>query len=189
VFVLASAEAIPVAAITAAATLVAASVIARVTVLTMKDRLRHDRELADIDDLSKLLDEAAIALDQAVPAELVDLSLTPHPRQLEAKRRMDDDARALDALHAQLAVRLGPREGVTLTLGEAIDCLRAIGREIPRGEGALSAQSPEVRKAKAEHMSGAMHALRMSAAAFVEAAVERAGTVATQTGTSEAATS
>ena len=187
-FVLASAEAIPVAAITAAATLVAASVIARVTVLTMKDRLRHDRELADIDDLSKLLDEAAIALDRAVPAELVDLSLTPHPRQL-AKRRMDDDARALDALHAQLAVRLGPREGVTLTLGEAIDCLRAIGREIPRGEGALSAQSPEVRKAKAEHMSGAMHALRMSAAAFVEAAVERAGTVATQTGTSEAATS
>jgi hypothetical protein len=158
VLILASTEGV--AGITAGATLAAALALAGITAWTTNrrqkrdlaaeaerqaDALSHERELHDLADLRKLLDEAAVALDRAVPAEVVDLRLTPYPRQLEAKSKMDDDASVLDVLHARLSVRLGPRHKITLVLGEATASLRRIGNQIPRGEGALDAEAIEVR--------------------------------------------
>lgn len=144
-----------------------------------ESELAHDRELADLDDLRKLLDTTAVALNGAIPSELVDFRLTlPEPRS-EFKARVNKNATSLDALHTRLSIRLGPRDVITLALGGAIESLRAIDEQIPRGEVALD---QEAIKARADIMTRALHHLEARAAEFVEAAVERAGTVATQGG-------
>lgn len=170
-------DAIAVAGITAGGTLIAGGGLAFVTLRVARLRLKHDRELADLSDLRALLDETAIALDRAVPVELVSPRLTGHDRQLEAKQRMDEDALALDALHTRLSVRLSPRHEITLALGEAIQSLRGIADQIPRGQGALSNEALD---ARAQVMDRSWDGLKSWSAEFIEAAVRRAGTASTR---------
>jgi nucleotidyltransferase/DNA polymerase involved in DNA repair len=188
--VLASTEGV--AAITAGGTVFGAIVIAVLAAWTAGRRqkrqlredgvrqaaaLAHDRELADLADLRVLLDEAAVALDHAVPAELVSLQLGSDARKLGTKRTIEDDARALDALHARLSVRMGPRHDITLSLGEATRSLRAIGNQIPRGSDALDAEALAERE---RLMGNALEGLVRCSEALVQAAVDRAGTVPTR---------
>jgi hypothetical protein len=175
-FVLAS-DAIAVAGITAGGTLIAGSVIAFVTLRVARLRQEHDRELADLADLRAVLDETAIALDRAVPVELVSPRLTDHDRQLDAKYMMNENALALDALHTRLSVRLSPRHEITLALGRAIESLRGIADQIPRGLGALDNDALD---ARAQLMDRSWDALKRWAAEFIEAAVRRAGSAPIQ---------
>jgi hypothetical protein len=167
-------------------TLGVAGITAVTTNRRQREALKHDRELFDLADLRKLLDEAAVALDRATPEEVVDLTVTRRGPPVEGelllfdsgKLTIEQDAEALDALHARLSVRLSPRDDITLALGEFTASLRAIVNQIPlRSEGALDAQELE---ARSRSVKRAMQAAWTSAEAFMEAAVERVGTVANE---------
>lgn len=81
--------------------------------------------------MRKVLDDTALAIDRASrAAELVDPDAPLSSREKLALS-IEDDAKALDALHARLLVRLGPLDDITLSLGEAIRAFRGAGDQVP----------------------------------------------------------
>jgi hypothetical protein len=128
--VLASAEGV--AGTTASATVVAALIIAGITARTtnrrQREALNHDRELADLADLRKLLDDAAIAIDAArsarqdaeVRVRMIGMDSPPSLREKlarEAQKVIHDGEGPLRTLTAGLRVRLGSGDPITLVGG------------------------------------------------------------------------
>lgn len=97
-------------------------------------RLAHERHLADLADLRKLLDEAAVALHRAdyIRAD-VKLAVIQYGGKLdewlpEARESLNERGRALDALAARLAVRLGFNERVVRAFEAANEALLTMTR-------------------------------------------------------------
>lgn len=147
VLVLASADGV--AGITAGATLTAALGLAFVTIYTTNRRLSeerdrhmreldHDRELADLSDLRALLDEAAVAIDQARATRrqaerMVDKASAKGSSQQqrrqyvkEVSREIEQTVRPLVAMNARLRVRLGADDPITTALDEAANHLQVM---------------------------------------------------------------
>jgi hypothetical protein len=145
VLVLASADGV--AGITAGATLTAALGLAFVTIYTTNRRLSeerdrhirdldHDRELTDLSDLRALLDEAAVAIDQARAARLQAermatrasvQGISQQQRQQyarEASKELEQTVRPLVAMNARLRVRLGADDPITTALDQAANHLQ-----------------------------------------------------------------
>lgn len=194
-----------VAGITAGATLLAGLGLACVTIYTTTQRLsadadrqkrelaarsegqrrqlQHARELADLADLRKLLDEAATALSKAritteKGTERVSLasaeSVTKEIKQRFVEETSDgitESEPLLVELTARLRVRLGPNDPITATFGEASGAVRELGR-------LAVGLRIGVRNAVPERADAARRTFTASERVFIEAAVERAGTVA-----------
>jgi hypothetical protein len=188
-----------VAAITAGASLIAASALAAVTVYTTNrriggehDRLRselaaeaerqatalaHARELADLDDLRVLLDEVAVAIDQALVAQeragaTVRLAHRnkKDKRIADARTLIEDVAPAFVALTARLRVRLGGSDPITISVAEAgrsLAEMQAIAVWVKYGR-----YGPET---TLDLSKAAYERLTQAAQTFYQAAVERAG--------------
>jgi hypothetical protein len=173
VLVIASTEGILAATVGPAAIVAVAAITAWTTNRRQREALAHARELADLADLRRLLDEAAVALDRAIPA---DRNAVLHADVYELASQMSVDATALDALHARLSVRLGPRHDLTVTLGEAAASVRALGDALyPTG----------LRRAadrRNEAIDSAIASLLALGESFIEEAIARAGTVPTKGG-------
>jgi hypothetical protein len=148
-----------------------------------KRQLQHARELADLADLRKLLDEAATALSKAritteKGTQRVSLasaeSVTKEIKQRFTEETSDGVAESeplLVALTARLRVRLGPNDPITATFGEASAAVQELGQ-------LAVGLRVGVRNAIPERAAAARCAFAASERAFIEAAVERAGTVA-----------
>jgi hypothetical protein len=114
--VLASAEGV--AGITAGATVAAALIIAGITARTtnrrQREALKHDRELADLADLRKLLDGAAVALDLARDARNdVERAFPQTGDQMRVLNdRLKERSDALQVMVVRLRVRLGEQEAL-----------------------------------------------------------------------------
>jgi hypothetical protein len=87
--------------------------------------LMHHRELSDLDDLRKLLDEAAVALHEAEYAAMaVQGAHTIHGNRLVEEARdavynVTASGRSLDSLAARLAIRLGEDDRLSQTFDSA----------------------------------------------------------------------
>jgi hypothetical protein len=179
--VLASAEAV--AGITAGATIIAALIIAVITARTTNGRqerqLEHDRELADLADLRKLLDEAAVALNGARDArDELDVSLTEHGVALpdEPKRQFKECGQGLVVLSARLTVRLGEADPIATHFEAACEALLRTWRQVSYLDDDTAASLKEKRTT----IRADREAFAASASGFMRAAVKRAGTVPTQ---------
>jgi predicted DNA-binding protein len=194
-FVVASAAAV--AAITAGATLLAALGAVFVTIHTTKERLRaererqlrdlaaesqrqaaalaHDRALADLDDLRRLLDDATLGLERARRLrEMLENSWQPSGRTVpeEIAVTIDEQVDALFALNARLMVRLGTEDPIAIEFEEASDSFFLI-------RGALLVGADTQRTPAEMHEDIRDLGMKFSAAVsgFLRAALERSGTV------------
>lgn len=149
--------------------------------------LAHDRELADLADLRLLLDGFAVALDRGRSArdEMVLLSQTARHIQptLEQQARetaaaAEQSGRDLLALTVRLQVRLGPSDPITVAAYQACDALHAMWQQVcmlPKQDDFSGSHSI---------ISTANGDFIQATAAYIAAAVERAGTVAGVTASS-----
>lgn len=169
--VLASAEAV--AGITVAGALVVAVITAVTTNRRQREALKHDRELADLADLRKLLDEAAVVMNDAGDAldELL-VRFMEHGAALpqDIREKVAQFGRDLDTLNARIRVRVGNDVPLTTSFQACVDAVHAGWRATRRLEDAESLVE------RREELQTITLTFRMSAGAFVEAAVERAGT-------------
>jgi hypothetical protein len=140
--------------------------------------LTHDRELADLADLRTLLDEAAVALNDADEARIgLELGLTQHGRKVpcETLTMAREAGRALYALRERLFVRLGKKHAIALHFHEATAALQATWAAVSSLHEDSDAhevqESRNIVRSKRESFQRACEG-------FIEAAVERAGTVA-----------
>jgi hypothetical protein len=208
VLILAS-DAAGVAGITAGATVIAALIIALITAKTTSSRqerqlvaeaqrqreelqartdgqkrqLDHARELADLADLRKLLDEFAVAIDRgrAAREEMVLLAQTArHVRATldqQVKETADpakDAGQELLALTMRLRVRLGESNRITSAADEVNDAMHAMWQQVE-----LLAFTEDF-SASLAVIGAASHDFARSSTAFMQAAVDRAGTVETR---------
>lgn len=193
-----------VAGITAVATIVAALIIAVITARTTNSRqerqiaaeaerqqreldartdgqqrqLAHARELADLADLRKLLDEFAVTLDRGRAARDEMLLLAQTARHIrptleqQAKETADaakEPGQDLLALTVRLRVRLGSDDPITAAAYEAVDALHAMWQQVEL--------LPSQKDFSAVHtiISSADSDFTRSSTEFIEASVERAG--------------
>ncbi len=141
-------------------------------------QLAHARELADLADLRKLLDEAAVALDEARDArDELDVSFTEHGRHLpdEPKLKLADRGRRLFPLLVRLQIRLGPQHAITTQFSRAAEALLNTWRQVTHFEDDDAAILVEKRKVIRDDLD----AFTTASLAFTKAAVERAGTAET----------
>jgi len=192
--ILASTEAV--AGITAGGTALVAVVIAVIAAWTagrrqkrqlraagerQQGQLAHDRELADLDDLRGVLDDAALTLNRASRAHrLVGACVLREPMDREALSESEREIRAArepcDALLARLWVRLGQEDPVTEAFAHATGALHEIEASTIFVRNAPDAERREwVRR---EHFGQADREFREGVDAFLDAAVRRAGTSA-----------
>jgi hypothetical protein len=193
--VLASAEGV--AAITAGATLLAAGGLAYVTLAANGKRLdaererqvadlAHDREMADVSDLRKLLDEAAVALDSARDAlEHVEVRLIEWGAALspDVKAKLEMHGRALVALHVRLLVRLGVDNLIAAHFGAAARAAHEAWQQVHR----LEDDTPQTLAAKVRVVKDQRQIFNGEVRAFLAAAVEGAGAVTMKGSTGEGA--
>jgi hypothetical protein len=141
-----------------------------------KRQLDHARELHDLADLRKLLDEGAVALNSAEDA-LLDAAAAIR------KDIVDEDARevvkeaseALVTLRARLYVRLGPGHEITNQVDRAtVALLRA--RNILLQASIEPEVGPDATKERSEAIDAADRSFANASTGFVAAAVESAGT-------------
>jgi hypothetical protein len=205
VLVLASSEGV--AGITAVATIIAALLIAGITAKTtgshqerqltaeaerqereldartsgQRRQLTHARELADLADLRRLLDEFAVTLNRSRAARDKMLLLAQTARHIRSalEQQVDEVADAakepgqdLLALTVRLQVRLGSGDPITVAACETADALHAMWQQVEL--------LPHQEDFSASHtiISSANSDFTRSAMMFIDAAVERAGTVA-----------
>jgi hypothetical protein len=195
VFVVASTAAV--AGITAGATLLAALGAVFVTIRTTRERLlaererqlrdlaaeserqvaalAHDRALADLDDLRRLLDDATLGLERASRLrEMLEHSWQPSGRTVpeEIAVTVDEQVDALFALNARLVVRLGTEDPIAMGFEEASDSFFLT-------RGALLVGADTQRTPAEMHEDIRDLGMKFSAAVsgFLRAALERAGTV------------
>lgn len=189
-----------VAGITASATLLAAVGFGYITVHTTRLRLdaeaqrqatslAHERELADIADLRRLLDEAAQVINRMSSAQgAIDYCFMFSE---EALKEQADEAvesalaqtrealEPVSSLYARLTVRLGPEDSLTTAFAGAADSL-VTGRELAsRLEMGLSKRRKTGDEPAEDDnaVAAAREGFYSSSRAFVHAAVDRAGTV------------
>jgi hypothetical protein len=119
-FVIATAE------LVTAFTVVGAVVVAVITAITtnrrQREALRHDRELADLNDLRSLLDEAAVAFRRSRDKfDNLVKRFEEHGKEVPDKCRKElaKVGRTMLALEARLIVRLGEEGPVTRPFGDA----------------------------------------------------------------------
>jgi hypothetical protein len=190
--ILASAEGV--AGITAGATLLAGLGLAGVTIYTTNRRafdefarqerlLDHERELADLADLRKLLDEFALVLDRARTArdEMVVLAQTARHRRSTIDTDVASAAAAakrvgqeLLALTMRLRVRLGSENPLALASEEVTDSVQRMSAQVERFGDEMSLSETRELFGLAQQDFG-----RWSTE-FTLAAVKRAGTVDTR---------
>jgi hypothetical protein len=193
VFILASAEAV--AGITAGATLLGALGVAFVTIRTNTERLvaegerqflylvaeserqvatlAHDRALADLEDLRRLLDEATLGLERAnrFQETLVNSwQWSDDAVPEEIARAVDEQVDELFALNARLVVRLGTEDPISIEFEEASDSFFLTRGAFLVGAYATPAGRREDIRNLGMKFGGAV-------SGFLNAALERAGTV------------
>jgi hypothetical protein len=190
--ILASAQAV--AGITAGGTILAAVVIAVIAAWTAGTRqkrqlnaqgerqgeqLAHARELADLDDLRRVLDDAALALDRAAqthrPVGALVLTDPIHREDLaESLEEIRVARQTCDALLARLRVRLGRDDPVTKAFAQPAQALHKIE------SSAIGVyNNPSDAKWLAVFREGftpADRKFREGIDPFLDAAVQRAGT-------------
>lgn len=179
--ILASAEVFVGIVVGAGATLGVAGITAVTTNRRQRESLKHDRELADLADLRKLLDEAAVALNDAGEARAeVDVSFTEHGPNMPAapKDKLKDSGHALFPLLVRLHVRLGAKNAITTHFSAAVDALLNTWREVSYFED----DDAVILKEKRASIRADLTTFTASSIAFTKAAVERAGTVPTRGG-------
>jgi hypothetical protein len=175
VLVLASAEGV--AGITAGATLLAASGLALVTVYTKRVDVEHARELADLDNLRTLLDEAAIAIDRGADAvhrlrnEVSEHGVADLP--VKERNRVAKRGRVIVSLLSRLHVRLG----LTDPIVEHFDALSVAIWNAWQQANPLDADEPGELAKRFAAIRAAGKDFDDAADAFIGAAVARAGTV------------
>jgi len=181
VLVIASTEGVLAATLGPTAIVAVALVTAVTTNRRQREALKHDRELADLADLRKLLDEAAVALNEAADAfDLLLLELHTHGRKLpgEVRERLAACGNRLLEVRARLTVRVGLNSRLARAFGEAADALHAAWREV----GWLEDDDDEVLQGKRELVELAHDDWDAAFGAFLTAAVDRAGAVPTKGG-------
>lgn len=139
-------------------------------------QLGHARELADLADLRKLLDEAAVALNDAIDAShRLDITAAQHGTSLpdDAGDEAAALGRLLVTLHARLQVRLGQDDPIAARLDDASNAIWNSWRHARATPEEISSEQIE-RRAR---MRDAWRALNASNEAFLAAAAERVGTV------------
>jgi hypothetical protein len=173
--VLASAEGV--AGITAGATLLAATGLAAVTVHTKRLDLDHNRELADLADLRELLDNSAVALNDADEARIaLEVSFAQHGRKVppEPLDAAKEAGRALYVLRERLHVRLGWGDPIAQSFDEAIAALLSIWQAVSRLEEDDDATALQESRST---IAAARRSFTEGFVRFIIVAVERAGTV------------
>jgi hypothetical protein len=200
VFVVASAEAV--AGITAGATLVGALGVAVVTIRTNRERLSaererqlrdlaaeserqaaalaHDRALADLDDLRRLLDEATLGLERASRLrELLENIWQPSSCTVpdEFAVTIDEQVDALFALNARLVVRLGTEDPIASEFEEASDSFF-----LTRGAVLVGADTRRTPAETHEDIRDLGMKFSSAVSGFLRAALARAGTVPSRGG-------
>lgn len=142
-------------------------------------QLVHDRQLADLDDLRRVLDDAALALDRASQAHRpvgarVLTDPIDHEGLAESHQEIGTARETCDALLARLRVRLGQNDPVSKAFAQATDALHKIEASTIFVSNAPDAEKREwVRR---EHFSQADRKFREGIDAFLDAAAQRAGT-------------
>jgi|SRR6202035_3458418 len=170
--ILASAEGV--AAITVAAALGVAFITAITTNRRQREALKHDRELFDLADLRKLLDEATLLIHDAGDAlAALEVRFNEHGKALaeDEREKVEKAGRRLDEASARMYVRMPEDARLTTTLQACVDAVHDGWRSLRRLE---DAESVAARRADLE---AAQTALGESGGAFIQAAHERAGTV------------
>jgi hypothetical protein len=190
VFVIASSEGV--AAITAGASLLAASGLAGVTVYTTRQRsiaererleatLAHERELSDLADLRQLLDEVMSAVYHATEIEGW-ASTRFDPRNSMFKERneeinqkvggeLDDAIELLALLAPRLYLRLGVDDPITRAFSGVKHAMVGMRRAITLHSSESHEGKDVIEDAKAAHAL-----MEEASPAFFGAAFERAGT-------------
>jgi hypothetical protein len=143
--------------------------------------LAHDRGLADLADLRKLLDEAAVALNDARDArDRLDLSFSEHGVHLpEAPRlQLRECGNTVFQLLVRLHVRLGVGSPITGSFSDAAQALVETWQAVSHFED----DDAFILKEKRETVRAALSAFVRSYNAFTKAATERAGSVALESG-------
>jgi hypothetical protein len=171
--VLASAEGV--AWISVGGAIVVAGITAVTTNRRQRESLAHDRELAELDDLRRLLDQASLALHMAgnlredMESSLRAGLLIPDEEISAAVQRGD----ALFELNARINVRLGTEHPIAIGFEEASDSFYLTWTATRSGKGAsregILELADEVRDLGIKFSGGLT--------AFELAAVERVGTV------------
>jgi uncharacterized membrane protein len=145
--------------------------------------LEHDRELADLADLRKLLDEAAVAVNKARNArdELI-VAFSEHGTKLskDDKDKLALAGQAIDALNMRILVRLGVRDPISEQFAGISAALLATWREVSY----MSDEPGEMIAEKHRAIRAAKKPFDESMAMFLVEAVKRAGTVPTKPGAS-----
>ncbi|HSZ13441.1 MAG TPA: hypothetical protein VK790_05345 [Solirubrobacteraceae bacterium] len=203
--------------ITSIATVVAAAIVASVAAVTTNKRLTkqitaqrekqerdlmaagerqelalaHARELSDIADLRALLDEAAVALDEArqpfnqaeaiVASRIVPYSVGDASELVDALVGDIETHVLLQTLAVRLAVRLGSDHPITAEFRRAGEAIHQLWLTFAREYDPAAPLS-----AKRGDTATALATFLDAGGAFLEAAVERAGTVPAKGGTSGA---
>ena len=182
VLVLASAEAV--AGITLGGAVAVALVTAVTTNRRQREQLAHDRELFDLADLRKLLDEAAGLLNRAgairdeVQQRAGSIRSTgPAPAReqmgLEGNKKIDEASAPLLVMEARLRVRLGPSDSAALAFESATRSVRLLGVWIVGLAFEADTALPEIR----EELEGATEEFVAAYDAFLTAATNLAGTI------------
>ena len=138
--------------------------------------LAHDREVADLSDLRKLLDEAAVALNKAGEARSeVAVSFTEHDAHIpsDVKQKLKTCGQALYPLLVRLHVRLGAQNAITSSFSEGTSAVLSTWRQVSSFED----DEAVILKEKRETVRADAKAFNAASLAFTKAAVKRAGTV------------
>lgn len=132
--VLVVASAVGVTGITVAGALVVALITAVTTNRRQREALNHDRALADLSDLRKLLDEVAITLRRAEDVfNNLALRFEEHGKELPRGpiKRFAKSGKEVLEVRARLGVRLGEDETVVQCLEKAVKAMQeAWGRQV-----------------------------------------------------------
>jgi hypothetical protein len=154
--------------------------VAVITAVTTNRRQResliHDRELFDLADLRRLLDEAAVALDRAGRVrEDVELAFASSGFAVAGEKReaLEGQFDRLGEINSRLNLRLGVEDPIAVHFEEANDALYLILECLDGREGDDAEAIGESRRKILEY--GAKSAGHSGG--FVSAAVERAGTI------------
>jgi hypothetical protein len=164
--------------------------VAGITAVTTNRRqheaLRHDRELFDLADLRKLLDKAAVALNNADDARIaLDMGFAQYGRKVspESLDAAKDAGNALYALRERLAVRLGRKHVIARHFTDAIAALLTTWHAVAGLDEEADATAV---KESRQRIVDSRRLFDQAADGFIEAAVERAGTVPTRDGSTDA---
>jgi hypothetical protein len=144
-------------------------------------QLAHARELADLADLRTLLDEAAVALNEAGEARIeVTVSFTEHGVTMPAaaKDKLKDCGRALYPLLVRLHVRLGEQNAIARSFSDATAAVLSTWWQVSSFED----DDAVTLKEKREQVRADLKTFTAASLAFTKSAVERAGTVPSRGG-------